>query len=315
MMKKLTIATRTSPLALWQANYIRQCLQKQHPELEVNLLELTTRGDKILDAPLAKVGGKGLFVKELEHALLEGQADIAVHSIKDVPMELPEGLKLAVLCRREDPRDCLISKKYSSLEQLPIGARVGTSSLRRKSQLAALRSDLNFVDIRGNIHTRLAHLDNASVDAVVLAVAGLVRMELAEQISQSFSMASILPAVGQGALGLEIRAEDAEVMELIAHLHHAVTGLCVTAERAMNRRLNGGCQVPIAGYAVLEHSHLYLRGLVGSVDGRTLLRAESKITLMPNYDVAMEQADHLGVMVAQQLLDQGAQALLQAVEL
>ena len=311
-MKKLTIATRASPLAVWQATHIQQRLQALHADIEVELLELTTQGDQILDAPLAKIGGKGLFVKELEQALLEGRADIAVHSTKDVPMQLPAGLKLAVFCKREDPRDCMISS-HINFDQLPMYARVGTSSLRRQCQLRYLRNDILLTDLRGNVQTRLNRLETGDFDAIVLAAAGLQRLGLTEKIRQYFSIDTVLPAVGQGILSLEIRADDATTEQYIAPLNDSVTTLCVTAERAMNRCLDGGCQVPIAGYAVLEQGQLYLRALVGAVNGSLILHAERRTALSADRVMAIDQASALGTLVANQLLEKGARELLKAL--
>ncbi|RZU47803.1 hydroxymethylbilane synthase [Fluviicoccus keumensis] len=304
-MKTLRIATRKSPLALWQAEYVRSLLMHHHPGLTVELVTFTTQGDRILDAPLAKIGGKGLFVKELETAMLEGQADIAVHSMKDVPMECPGGLGIVTICPRENPLDALVSNRYASLEQLPQGAVVGTSSLRRQCQLRALRPDLVLKDLRGNVGTRLGKLDAGEYDAIVLASAGLLRLGMPERITQYLGDELLLPAVGQGAVGIEARQDDAETLKLLAPLHHAATATCVLAERAMNRRLHGGCQVPIAGHAVLRGDQLSLRGLVGSLDGKTLLRSAA--------DAATPaEAEALGIEVAEALLVQGAAELLAA---
>lgn len=305
MTHRLRIATRKSPLALWQAEFVRESLQRHHPGIEVELVTMTTRGDRILDAPLAKVGGKGLFVKELETAMLDGAADIAVHSMKDVPMELPEGLVLGTICEREDPRDALVSARHASLAGLPQGAVVGTSSLRRQCQLRRLRPDLQIRDLRGNVNTRLARLDAGEYDALILATAGLVRLELADRIRARLEPDHLLPAVGQGAVGIEYRADDAGVQRLLAPLHHASTAACVRAERAMNRRLQGGCQVPIAGYATLEGNRLHLRARVGSVDGLEMLAAEA--------EGAVANAEAIGQQVAEALLAQGADRILRAV--
>lgn len=302
-MRTLRIATRKSPLALWQAEYVKSLLQHFHDGLQVELVTFTTQGDRILDAPLAKIGGKGLFVKELETAMLEGQADIAVHSMKDVPMECPEGLGIVTICVRENPRDALVSNRFASLAQLPQGAVVGTSSLRRQCQLRALRPDLVIKDLRGNVGTRLGKLDAGEYDAIVLASAGLLRLGLPERITQYLADDLLLPAVGQGAVGIEARLDDAETLALLAPLHHAATATCVLAERAMNRRLHGGCQVPIAGHAVLMDNQLSLRGLVGSLDGQRILRAAATTS-----DPA--DAEALGIQVAEQLLMDGAAALL-----
>lgn len=304
-MKTLKIATRQSPLALWQAEYIRARLQELHPDLTVELVKFVTQGDKILDTPLAKIGGKGLFVKELEAALLDGRADLAVHSMKDVPMALPEGLTLAVICEREDPLDAFVSNQFEKFADLPQGAKVGTSSLRRKSQILKQRPDLQIIDLRGNVGTRLAKLDDGQYDAIILASAGLKRLGLSERIRHCLTPDISLPAVGQGALGLECRAADNEVLSLIQPLLHQETDVCVRAERAFNAYLEGGCQVPIAGYATLQNGQIHIEGRVGSTDGQTLLRAELT-------DEA-SNAQQLGENLARNLLDQGAGELLKAL--
>ncbi len=303
--KSLKIATRQSPLALWQANYVKDRLQQLYPDLNVELVPMVTKGDVILDSPLAKIGGKGVFVKELENALLNKEADIAVHSMKDVPMQFPEGLGLAVICKREDPRDAFVSNSYRTLAELPQGAVVGTSSLRRQCQLKKLRPDLEIRSLRGNVGTRLSKLDNGDYDAIILASAGLIRLGLAERIASFIDVEQSLPAAGQGAVGIECRTDDVAVQQLLAPLADAETTSCVLAERAMNHHLQGGCQVPIGGYAVLRDSELYLRALVGSVDGSTIIRAEGKS--------AVENADVLGVQIAEQLLAQGADKILQDI--
>lgn len=305
MKKTLKIATRQSPLALWQAEYIRDRLEQLHPQLQVELVTFVTQGDKILDTPLAKIGGKGLFVKELEAALMDGRADLAVHSMKDVPMQLPEGLALAVICEREDPFDAFVSNNYEKFEDLPQGAKLGTSSLRRKSQILKQRPDLEVIDLRGNVGTRLSKLDAGLYDAIILASAGLKRLGLNERIRHSLTAEVSLPAVGQGALGLECRSNDEEILALIMPLMHAETNACVRAERAFNAYLEGGCQVPIAGFATLENQTLSLEGRVGSADGQTLLRS--------NVQGAPEDAEKLGVQLAQNLLQQGAGELLKAL--
>ena len=304
-MKTLKIATRQSPLALWQAEHIRARLQELHADLQVELVTFVTQGDKILDTPLAKIGGKGLFVKELEAALMDGRADLAVHSMKDVPMALPEGLSLTVICEREDPLDAFVSNSYTSFDELPQGAKVGTSSLRRKSQILKARPDLEIIDLRGNVGTRLSKLDAGNYDAIILASAGLKRLGLADRIRHTLKPAVSLPAVGQGALGLECRDRDQAVLDLILPLLHAETDVCVRAERAFNAYLEGGCQVPIAGYATLQNGKIAIEGRVGSVDGATLLKAELQ------GDV--NQAEQLGVALAQNLLAQGAGDLLKAL--
>ena len=298
----IRIATRKSPLAMWQAEHVKACLEKVHPGLKVELLGMSTQGDKILDTPLAKIGGKGLFVKELEQAMYEGRADIAVHSMKDVPVELPEGLHLPVIMEREDPRDAFVSNNYGSFDELPEGARVGTSSLRRQCQLAQSRPDLQILPLRGNVNTRLRKLDEDEYDAVILAAAGLIRLGFGERITATIAPEISLPAIGQGAVGIECRIDDPRVNELIAPLHHADTACCVRAERAMNHRLEGGCQVPIAGYAMLEHNELWLRGLVGEVDGSNIIRGEA--------EGAPEEAESMGVGLAENLLSWGADKIL-----
>ena len=259
---EVRIATRGSPLALWQAEHVAARLKAMHSQLTVSLLTMKTRGDKLLDAPLAKVGGKGLFVKELEAGLLDGRADLAVHSLKDLPVHFPDGLELALVMEREDPRDAFVSNHYGSLEAMPAGALVGTSSLRRQTQIRQAYPALRVDWLRGNVNTRLAKLDEGQFDAIILAAAGLQRLGFAGRIKTALAPEQCLPAIGQGVLGIEIRSDDETLRELIAPLQHAETTLRITAERALNQTLNGGCQVPIAGYAVLEQDQLYLRGLV-----------------------------------------------------
>ena len=304
-MKTLKIATRQSPLALWQAEHIKARLEALHADVTVELVTFVTQGDKILDTPLAKIGGKGLFVKELEAALLDGRADLAVHSMKDVPMALPEGLTLAVICEREDPLDAFVSNTYSHFDALPQGAKVGTSSLRRKCQILKQRPDLNIIDLRGNVGTRLSKLDAGNYDAIILASAGLKRLGLAERIRHTLTPDISLPAVGQGALGLECREDDQVVLDYILPLMHEQTDVCVRAERAFNAYLEGGCQVPIAGYATLQNGHIHLEGRVGSVDGAILLQATQT--------GAMTEAEQLGVALAKDLVSQGADELLKAL--
>ncbi|MBV5272339.1 MAG: hydroxymethylbilane synthase, partial [Lamprocystis purpurea] len=260
MPETLRIATRKSPLAMWQAEHVAAALTALHPGLQVEILGMTTKGDRILDAPLAKVGGKGLFVKELEQGMLNGEADIAVHSLKDVPVEFPAGLHLAVIMEREDPRDAFVSNRFESLDQLPQGACVGTSSLRRQCQLAERRPDLRIEPLRGNVNTRLAKLDAGEYDAIILAAAGLIRLGFGSRIRGTIAPADSLPAIAQGAIGIECRIEDPRTNALIAPLHHGETALRIRAERAMNARLHGGCQVPIAGHATLDGERLLLRG-------------------------------------------------------
>jgi len=306
MPETLRIATRKSPLALWQAEHAAAALTAAHPGLRVEIVGMTTKGDRILDAPLAKVGGKGLFVKELEQGMLTGEADIAVHSMKDVPVDFPEGLHLAVILEREDPLDALVSNRFESLDALPAGARVGTSSLRRQCQLAARRPDLRIEPLRGNVNTRLAKLDGGDYDAIILAAAGLIRLGFQSRIRARISPQDSLPAIGQGAIGIECRTDDPRVNTLISPLHHGDTALRVRAERAMNARLHGGCQVPIAGHATLAGGTLHLRGLVGTPDGTRVLRAAAEA---PSSD-----PESLGAAVAAELLSQGAGVILSALQ-
>ena len=307
MSRVITIATRESPLALWQAQFVKAALHKAHPELDVRLLGMTSRGDQMLDVPLAKVGGKGLFVRELETALLDGSADIAVHSLKDVPMEFPAGLELGVICQREDPTDAFVSNTFDAISDLPHGAVVGTSSLRRECQLRAQRPDLTVKFLRGNVNTRLRKLDEGEYDAIILASAGLIRLGFSKRIKQSIDVSQSLPAGGQGAVGIELRSDDEYTRGLISVLQHQPTALCVTAERALNRHLNGGCQVPIACFAELKSGGdtLWLRGLVGKPDGSVILRAQAQ--------APATRAQELGISVAQDLLAQGAEAILAEV--
>ena len=305
MKEILRIATRQSPLALWQANFVKAELEKYHPNLTVELVTMVTKGDVILDTPLAKIGGKGLFVKELELALLEERADIAVHSMKDVPMSFPEGLGLAVICEREDPRDAFVSNRYASLAELPEGAIVGTSSLRRQCQLMAAYPHLTVKSLRGNVGTRLSKLDNGEYDAIILASAGLIRLGMPERIKSFISVEDSLPAAGQGAVGIETRVNDTRVLNYLAKLNHNPTACCVMAERAMNTRLQGGCQVPIGGFATLNGEELELNALVGSLDGSTIIRASGK--------AHERDAEQLGIRIAEQLLAQGADKILAEV--
>ncbi|WP_336367431.1 hydroxymethylbilane synthase [Marinobacter sp. C2H3] len=301
--RTLRIATRGSALALWQAEHIRSELERLHDHIGVELVVIKTQGDKILDVPLAKIGGKGLFVKELEEAMLDGRADLAVHSMKDVPMAFPEGLGLVAICEREDPTDAFVSNHYASVDDLPRGAVVGTASLRRESQLRAHRPDLVINVLRGNVNTRLAKLDAGDYDAIILASSGLKRLGFEARIRNCMPDTLSLPAVGQGALGIECRLDDRELRDLLAPLDHPDTADRVRAERALNRRLEGGCQVPIAAYALLEDNDtLWLRGLVGSVDGREIFRAEGR--------AHRRDGEQLGRDLAEQLLAQGADRVL-----
>ena len=301
-MRILKVATRKSPLALWQAEYVAARLKEAHVDLVVELVPMSTQGDKLLDAPLAKVGGKGLFIKELEIALMDGRADVAVHSMKDVPVELPLGLHIPVITERGDPRDALVSPSGATLGELPAGARVGTSSLRRKCQVRALHPSLDLVNARGGVHTRLTKLDNGEFDALILANIGLFRLGLQNRITETLEPERMLPSVGQGALGIECRIGDESTEYLIAPLHDETSSLCNRAERAMNRRLQGGCQAPIAGFAELTDSTLRLRGLVAGRDGTPILFEEKSA------DAGDPEA--LGYSLADALLARGAERLL-----
>lgn len=301
----LTIATRKSALALWQAEHIKARLEALHPGLLVELLPMSTRGDVILDTPLAKIGGKGLFVKELELAMLEGRADIAVHSMKDVPVEFPDGLELATICTREDPRDAFVSNTYTTIAEMPPGAIVGTCSLRRRCQVSERFPQLLIKDLRGNVQTRLRKLDEGEFDAIILAASGLKRLELHERITSCLSPEDSLPANGQGALGIECRSDDERVKALLAPLNDFNTRACVLAERAMNRRLEGGCQVPIGAYAELQGDQLTLRGLVGATDGSHVIRN--------SIQGHVAEAETLGRELAEKLLAAGAGEILAAV--
>lgn len=301
----IRIATRKSLLALWQANHVKDRLEQLHPDVTVELVPMTTKGDVLLDTPLSKIGGKGLFIKELEQAMLDGRADIAVHSMKDVPVEFPEGLGLTVICEREDPRDAFVSNQYPGLEALPAGAVVGTASLRRECQIRARRPDLVVKTLRGNVQTRLRKLDESEYDAIILAAAGLKRLELEDRITGLLSPEESLPANGQGAVGIECRLDDAELLALLAPLDHAPTRLRVLAERAMNQGLQGGCQVPIGAYAELEDDKLWLRGLVGKPDGSQMIFDE--ITGLAS------QGEALGAELAKRLLARGADKILDEV--
>ncbi|MEC8002084.1 MAG: hydroxymethylbilane synthase [Pseudomonadota bacterium] len=299
-MNSIRIATRESPLALWQAHFVEAELKRHHPGIEVKLLGMTSRGDQLLDKPLYKVGGKGLFVKELETALLDERADIAVHSMKDVPMELPPGLTLGVICEREDPRDALVG--VTSFDDLPEGARLGTSSLRRSCQVMQRRPDLQIGFLRGNVNTRLAKLDTGEFDAIILACAGLKRLGFDDRIGAAVDEDFLLPAGGQGAVGIEYRETDSRVAELLAPLAHEETSRRVIAERTVVRRLDGGCDVPIASFAVAEGDSLWLRARVGSPDGKTVIVSEARGS----------EPEALGLEVADALIAKGAAEILKA---
>ncbi|MEL0641859.1 hydroxymethylbilane synthase [Pseudoalteromonas aliena] len=303
--KLVRIATRKSALALWQAEFVKAELERFHADVYVELVPMSTQGDIILDTPLAKIGGKGLFVKELEQAMLDGRADIAVHSMKDVPVEFPQGLALHTICEREDPRDAFVSNNFANLSELPQGAIVGTSSLRRQCQIKALRPDLDIRDLRGNVNTRLGKLDDGQYDAIILAAAGLIRLEMESRIANYIEPEVSLPANGQGAVGIECRIDDEVTKALLAPLEHTQTRIRVNAERSMNRYLEGGCQVPIGAYALVDGEQVHLRGLVGAVDGSEILRDE--------VTGHVTDAEKLGVELAKKLLAQGADKILAEV--
>ena len=303
--KKLVIASRESMLAMWQAEHIKGRLKALYPDCEVEILGMTTRGDQILDRTLSKIGGKGLFIKELEQALQDGRADLAVHSIKDVPMELPEGFALAAIGERASPFDAFVSNQYARLEEMPEGAIVGTSSLRREAQLRAKFPHLTIKPLRGNVQTRLSKLDNGDYDAVILAAAGLQRLGLEGRIREILSPADSLPAAGQGALGIEIAARRTDLTDILRPLNHEETAACVTAERALARALGGSCQVPLAAYCVMEDGLLTLNGLVGHPDGSVIIEASAQ--------APAAYADALGRAVAKRLADDGAEELIAAV--
>ncbi|MDI6727445.1 MAG: hydroxymethylbilane synthase [Thermodesulfovibrionales bacterium] len=311
MRNRIIIGTRGSKLALWQAEWIKSELQRLNPDLEIELNKIKTTGDKILDVPLAKVGGKGLFVKEIEEALLKGEADIAVHSMKDVPTDFPEGLHLAVITKREDPRDAFLSRisnfkfQISNFRALPQGATIGTSSLRRSCQLLSIRPDLKIEQLRGNLDTRLRKLDEGQFDAIILAAAGVKRLGWAERITEVLPPEISLPAIGQGAVGIECRINDGFINNLISQLNHYETSVCVKAERAFLKKLEGGCQVPIAAHARLIDGRVVMDGLVGSVSGDRIVKGRIEGT--PN------DAENLGIRLAEDLLSRGAKEILDEV--
>ena len=300
----IRIATRQSPLALWQAEYIQQRLEAIHADLTVELVPMTTKGDKILGTPLSKIGGKGLFVKELEQAMLEDRADIAVHSMKDVPYKFPDGLELKVICEREDPSDAFVSNNYHSLDDLPVGATVGTSSLRRKVQIMALRPDLKITDLRGNVGTRLSKLDMGQYDAIILASAGLIRLKLGDRIASRFQPEQLLPAPGQGAVGIEARTDSPQLDQLLAPLQDNETAARVKAERVITQTLQASCSVPIAAFSTIENDVLSLRALVGGIDNQ-MIEASA--------DGSVTDAEAIGKTVAELLLAQGAKEMIAAL--
>ena len=304
-MTTLRIATRNSPLALWQAEHVKQRLLDLHADIDVELVSMTTEGDRFLDAPLVAVGGKSLFIKELEQAMLDDRADIAVHSMKDVTIDLPSGLQLPVIMQREDTHDALVANHSDSLAAIPDGGIVGTSSLRRQSQLRALRPDIRIRDLRGNVGTRLDKLDNGDYDAIILAAAGIKRLGMPERIVQLIDYDELLPAIGQGAVGIECRANDPDIKALIAPLNHRHTQLCVETERALSRRLFSGCQLPIAGQAIIADDTIILTALVARVDGSKVVKAEQH--------GASDEGDRIGIELAERLLAQGADEILKDV--
>ncbi len=301
----LRLGTRKSKLALTQSNWVKKEIESRFPDVEVELVKVTTKGDKILDVPLAKVGGKGLFVKEIEEALLDGRIDFAVHSLKDVPTELPKGLEVSVFPEREDPRDALISKSGAGLKGLPEGARVGTSSLRRMAQLRAVRPDLTIENLRGNLDTRLKKLDEGQYDAILLAVAGLNRMGLADRITEIIAPELILPAIGQGALGIEFRTGDEETREILSALNHGETSVRVRAERAFLARLEGGCQVPIGAFATLDGDEIELEGFVADERGERLIRRKRR--------GKRSDPERVGDELGREILDAGGREILKEV--
>jgi len=303
--QKLVIASRESALAMWQARHIQQRLQSLYPGMQVEILGMTTTGDQILDSPLSNIGGKGLFVKELEQALADGRADLAVHSMKDVPMNLPDGFSLAAIGEREDPRDAFVSNNFSGLEDLPSGSVVGTSSLRRQSQLKARFPHLEVASLRGNVHTRLRKLDEGQYSAIILAAAGLKRLGLEDRITSLISTGHSIPAVGQGALGIEINAAREDLLKVLAPLAHPETATCVIAERALSRALAGSCQVPIGAFAEMHGQEIHMVGFVSSIDGTQMVRDEVR--------GPATQPESLGLALADRLIALGAQPILAAL--
>lgn len=305
MRKQIRIGTRASALALWQAEWVKSELEKKYPGMTVSLTKIKTTGDKILDVPLAKVGGKGLFVKEIEEAMLANEIDIAVHSMKDVPTFFPDGLHLSCITKREDARDALLSRNNVKFNDLPRGANIGTSSLRRQAQIMSIRPDFVIHQLRGNVGTRLQKLKEGKFDAIILAAAGVKRLGLEANVAEYLAPEISLPAIGQGALGIECRVDDRELNDMIAFFNHADSRICVTGERALLRRLEGGCQVPIACYGQVKDGKLKLSGLVGSVDGKRIVK--------DSIEGEPEKAEKLGVTLAEKLLSRGADVILREV--
>ncbi|MCI5150598.1 MAG: hydroxymethylbilane synthase [Candidatus Electrothrix sp. MAN1_4] len=305
MRKILRIGTRASMLAVTQSNWVKQQIEQKYPDTTVDLVKIVTKGDKILDVPLAKVGGKGLFVKEIEDALLDERVDLAVHSMKDVPAQVPEGLQVTIIPQREMPQDAFVSVSYKDIDALHQGAVVGTSSLRRKAQLSYLRPDLEIRDLRGNLDTRLRKLDEGEYDAIILAGAGLNRLGMQRRITTLFTTEQMLPAIGQGSLGIELRLADTELLDGLQFMHHRETAVTVAAERAFLLRLEGGCQVPIGGFATLNDNTITLTGLIASLDGKTILKEQ--------LSGPAAEAEKIGVSLAETLLDRGGKAILDEV--
>jgi hydroxymethylbilane synthase len=305
LRKQIRLGTRASALALWQAEWVKSELEKKYPGVTVTLTKIKTTGDKILDVPLAKVGGKGLFVKEIEEAMLANEIDIAVHSMKDVPTFFPDGLHLSCITKREDARDALLSRNHVKFKDLPKGANIGTSSLRRQAQLMSVRPDFVIHQLRGNVDTRLRKLKEGQYDAIILAAAGVNRLGLAENVTEYMDTELSLPAIGQGALGIECRVDDRELNDMIAFFNHADTRVAVTGERALLRKLEGGCQVPIACYGQIKDGTVHLTGLVASVDGKRIIKE--------SLSGAPDKADALGVALAEKLLSRGADVILREV--
>ncbi|WMY95166.1 MAG: hydroxymethylbilane synthase [Arsenophonus sp.] len=305
-LKTLRIATRKSPLAMWQAIFVKRKIEKYHPKLKVEIIPIITKGDILIDAPLSKIGGRGVFIKELENALLNKQADIAVHSIKDVPINFPENLGLITICKREDPRDAFISNKYNSMDSLIVGSIIGTSSLRRQCQISHFHPHLVFKDLRGNIETRLNKLDHGEYDALILAVAGLKRLGLEARIRMPISPNKLLPAVGQGAIGIECHLEDYYVQSILKPLHHYNTAICIQAERTVNYYLEGNCQVPICSYAIWKKKNIWLRALVGLPDGSKIIQGEKEFK--------PEKVIEASIELAEELLNNGAKEIINEIQ-
>ncbi|WP_456464598.1 hydroxymethylbilane synthase [Persephonella sp.] len=302
---RIRIGTRKSKLALWQANHVAELLKKYYPDIQVELVKITTKGDKILDVPLAKVGGKGLFVKEIEEAMLRNEIDIAVHSLKDVPTYFPEGLGLVAITEREDPRDAFLSVKYSSIDEMPEGSVLGTSSLRRKAQIMLNRKDLKIEDLRGNVDTRIRKLEEGQYDGIILAYAGLKRLGLQDRVKQIFEPDYMIPAVAQGFLGIEARLDDKETREIVSVLNHKESEIRAKAERAFLKTLEGGCQVPLAGYSEIKNGRITITGFVSDLEGKRVFK--------DSIEGSVEQPEKIGIELANRLLDMGAREVLEEI--